>query len=226
MGHRHVALTFDDGPDPTWTIRVLDALERASLRGTFFVLGERVRRYTPVVQETVARGHSVQPHCWEAHTNHAELTQDQIADDIDRTLDALREAGVHRPTMWRPPFGSVKRPESFKVAAVRELTLMGWTVDPRDYMLESSAEAMLERLRALQAPNRLAALARQLRRGSIPTTLNAGASILLHDGHVGSPRTTSENTVEVIEPLARLLREEGWEFDLFCPERHPAAVLR
>src|SRR5688500_1569952 len=65
VGHpAHVALTFDDGPDPESTPRFLDALEELGVRATFFVLGDGVVRHPSVVRETVRRGHELAVHGW------------------------------------------------------------------------------------------------------------------------------------------------------------------
>jgi peptidoglycan/xylan/chitin deacetylase (PgdA/CDA1 family) len=226
MAFRCVALTFDDGPDSVWTAKVLDALDDAEVKATFFVIGERVRRPPELVSEALARGHSVQPHCW-LHTFHRQMTYGEIEEDIDRTLEALSSADAPTPTFWRPPFGNVKRPDSFEIARKRQLRLTTWTANPRDYMGESTSAVMLEALQPLPAPNLLPAVVRQLRAGRVPPSLRPGPVILLHDavGVFGAQRTTCENTVELILPLAQLVREHGWDFDLLSVDRHPSVVL-
>jgi peptidoglycan/xylan/chitin deacetylase (PgdA/CDA1 family) len=225
LASRPVALTFDDGPDPVWTPRVLDALESAGVRATFFVVGARVHDHPDVVRETLARGHSVQPHCWLEHRRHDQMTYAEIARDIELTVDALQVAGVTRVDLWRPPHGIIKRPDSVEVAARHKLTLMGWTADLRDYRAESTCETVLSAAQPLRGPSRVGAALRQLRRRTIPRTLNPGTVFLLHDGRIDAQRTTCESTVGAIGLLTRMVRERGWEFGVLSVDSYPSVVL-
>jgi len=77
---RSIALTYDDGPNPDGTRRVLDLLAWRGVQATFFVWGEAAERHPEVVREVVAAGHSVQPHCFR-HISHWERGRDEIAAD-------------------------------------------------------------------------------------------------------------------------------------------------
>ena len=96
-------LTFDDGPDPEWTARVLDALDRRRARATFFVLGERVERAPLTVRALLDAGHDVQLH-GHRHLRHSEADEGVLARDTERALAALAAVGV-RPSLWRAPWG-------------------------------------------------------------------------------------------------------------------------
>jgi peptidoglycan/xylan/chitin deacetylase (PgdA/CDA1 family) len=98
-----LALTFDDGPDPRGTPTVLDALARAGVRATFFMLGERVRNHPDLVERVLAAGHDVQAH-GHAHPRHPDVTEREVAADIDAALAELARYGV-APALWRAPFG-------------------------------------------------------------------------------------------------------------------------
>jgi hypothetical protein len=102
---------------------------------------------------------------------------------------------------------------------------VGWTADLRDYRPESTSGAMLDAAQPLRGPSRVGAVLRQLRRGRLPKSLGAGAVFLLHDGRIDTLRTTCDNTIEVIEPLADLVRAGGWKLDLLSAERFPSVVL-
>jgi peptidoglycan/xylan/chitin deacetylase (PgdA/CDA1 family) len=97
-----VALTFDDGPDPDGTPAVLDALDQAGIRATFFLVGEQVEAHPRLAQEIVARNHEVQAHCY-AHTHHERLEDPKM--DLWRTIEAIFKATGIAPTMQRPPYG-------------------------------------------------------------------------------------------------------------------------
>ncbi len=176
-------LTFDDGPDPYWTPRVADELERADVRGTFFAIGERVVEHVDVVRDLVRRGHEVELHCMR-HVRHTDATQGEIEDDTREALAALQRAGV-RPRRWRPPGGGIA-PFTAAIASGHGLQLATWSVDPRDWAGDL-AGVMLERI----AP-----------------TLRPGAAVVMHDGvGPGALRGDCAQTVELIEPLVAVARE-------------------
>src|SRR5687768_1212688 len=100
-----VHLTFDDGPDPDWTPRVAEELERLGLRGTFFVIGERAAEHPETVRALVAAGHELELHCMR-HEAHTGLSRGEIEADTRAALSVLRGLGV-RPRRWRPPGGHV-----------------------------------------------------------------------------------------------------------------------
>jgi peptidoglycan/xylan/chitin deacetylase (PgdA/CDA1 family) len=177
-----LALTFDDGPHPLGTVHVLEVLERHRVPATFFLWGEQASLYPDVVRQLLASGHSVQPHCW-AHASHWTLTPRQIQDDIDKVLNLLRDLGVPRPYLWRPPYGHVLRRVTQKIASQRGLVLAGWTVNPHDYGGTSVAEMhriVCARLRN-DAPN----------------------VVIMHDGYGerGQRRIDASNTVMLLEVL-------------------------
>src|SRR5689334_23556335 len=100
-----LALTFDDGPDPRGTPAVLDALARADVRATFFVLGQQTRAHPELLRSIVAAGHDVQAHGF-AHPRHPRVDEEEVARDIDAELAELAGHGVH-PTLWRAPYGDL-----------------------------------------------------------------------------------------------------------------------
>jgi peptidoglycan/xylan/chitin deacetylase (PgdA/CDA1 family) len=127
-----IALTYDDGPNPDGTRRVLDLLAWRGVRATFFVWGEAAERNPEVVREVIAAGHSVQPHCFR-HISHWDRGRDDIAADIDTVMELLRNLGAGPLTLWRPPYGRCLAGATAEIAAERGLQLSGWTIDPCDY---------------------------------------------------------------------------------------------
>lgn len=182
-----LALTFDDGPDPRWTPAVLDALRAAKARATFFMLGQPAAAHPALVRRALAEGHAVGVHAHE-HVRHTDLGAGAGARDLDRALAALRAAGA-MPTTWRTPWG-VEAAWTRPAAAARDLRLVHWTADTRDWRGDT-ADAML------------AAIARHVRDGAI---------VLAHDGlGPGARRDGCEETAALIEPVVRLARERGLE---------------
>lgn len=144
-----IALTFDDGPHPTDTPRVLEVLGRHGARGTFFMVGERAQSHPALVGQMTASGHAVANHGWD-HTSFPLLSSAQRSDQIRRCADALGERGV---ALFRPPYGEQT------IGSLRDARRAGQQVVTFDVVAEDwrddSAERLVERVM------------RRLRRGSI-----------------------------------------------------------
>ena len=183
----HLALTFDDGPDPRWTPAVLAALRAARATATFFVVGACVRRHPDVVKAAVADGHAVEVHA-DRHTSHADMTREEGAADLDRVLDLLDGLGV-RPAHWRTPWG-IEAEWTRGLAAEHGLAVVGWTADTKDWRGDPAADM-------------LAAVLPDLRDAAI---------VLAHDGlGPGALRDGCEETVALVAPLVAAARERGLE---------------
>jgi len=121
-----LALTFDDGPDPRWTPRVLDMLARLRVRATFFVLGSAVQAHPELIARQVAEGHEVGVHNW-VHTDVYGVSFSELSDSVDRTCEAIVAAGAPSPHLWRPPYGRVDAP-AMMVASLKRMNLLLWSV--------------------------------------------------------------------------------------------------
>lgn len=182
-----VFLTFDDGPDPVWTPRVLEALREADARATFFVVTPAARRYPMLITTMLRAGHRVEFHCAE-HVRHTERGCAEVEADTREGLKDLSSLGVS-PRLWRPPWG-VTAPWTQALADSFGLRLALWTVDPHDWRGDSTS-AMLDHIGERLAP---------------------GSVILLHDGlGPGARRSGCGETVALIEPLVRAIRAIGCE---------------
>ncbi|GAC1485812.1 MAG: hypothetical protein NVS1B9_04240 [Solirubrobacteraceae bacterium] len=168
-------LTYDDGPDPEWTPRVLTAL--AGRRATFFVLAPRARAHPQLIAAMLAGGHAVELH-GTAHLRHSEVGRDELRADTAAALVELARLGV-RPSRWRAPWGIVTK-HTEELADQFGLTLVGWTHDTHDWRGDSAA-AMLA---ALAPP------------------LAADAVVLMHDAlGPGAQRAGCEQTVALTQML-------------------------
>ena len=104
-GEEHAAtLTFDDGPDPEYTPRVLDVLGRHGVRGAFFLIGERARRAPGVVGRIVAEGHDLGNHTW-SHRSLWLCGPAETARQVREGHDAIADTAGQAPRFFRPPWG-------------------------------------------------------------------------------------------------------------------------
>jgi peptidoglycan-N-acetylglucosamine deacetylase len=179
-----LSLTFDDGPDAQWTLRILEELQRLRLRATFFMVGERVQAMPAIVGAAIEAGHEVQLHC-HRHVRHTELSEDEIERDTDAALAALAQIGVC-PTHWRTPWG-ITTNATLRVADARGLELVHWSIDTHDWRGDP-AVAMLAQARPLLA---------------------GGGVVLMHDAlGPGALRKSCENTVELLRGLVAAASEQ------------------
>jgi peptidoglycan/xylan/chitin deacetylase (PgdA/CDA1 family) len=128
---RGVALTFDDGPDPTWTVRVLDALDRAGAKATFFVIGRKAEKHADLVREIARRGHAIGVHSYAHDRLFALRGERRVRADLERAISVLQAITGERPTIFRPPIGHTN-PIIARVADALDLTIVGWSVAGRD----------------------------------------------------------------------------------------------
>jgi peptidoglycan/xylan/chitin deacetylase (PgdA/CDA1 family) len=125
---RRIALTFDDGPDPAYTPRVLDLLDAAGARGTFFVVGERAARARRLVAEMAARGHEVASHGW-SHKSFWTCGPRRTWTEIARTHDLLAETTGRAPAHFRPPWGAVNAAMFPALRRIGERCVL-WSIQP------------------------------------------------------------------------------------------------
>ena len=178
-----VALTFDDGPDPDVTPAVLDLLEQAGARATFFCVGRRAEAYPGVVAAIRARGHGLENHTYSHPNGFAFRGPGGLRREIVRAQEAIERSGGGRPSLFRAPAG-IQNPWLSWVLAGTGLSLVSWSRRGFDTVTRD--------------PVRIAArLGRDLRAGSI---------LLLHDA--SSARDTTGRPV-VLEALPRVLDQMG-----------------
>src|SRR5215210_2537904 len=119
------ALTFDDGPDPDGTPPVLDALDAAGVRATFFVVGEQLMRHHAVAREALARGHELGLHGFE-HVEHDSLPGRSARDDVARAMGTFEAAVGRKPRFFRPPYGRFSE-HSYEACADLGLQPVYWS---------------------------------------------------------------------------------------------------
>lgn len=128
----YVAMTFDDGPHPKNTPRLLDMLRKRNIRATFYVIGGNVDRYPHIVRRIVAEGHEIGNHTY-THRKLTSLSDSEVRKEMRRTEDAIVRAAGVKPRTMRPPYGALlTRQRSFIFADFGYPTIM-WSVDPLDW---------------------------------------------------------------------------------------------
>jgi len=164
-----LALTFDDGPNPVWTPRLLDTLAGHDVRAAFFLVGSYAEREPALVRRMVAAGHLIGNHSW-SHLNLALTGAGRVREQLNRTSRTLEQIAGAPVRYFRPPFGA-RRPVVLR--AVRELGMVPvlWNAMTSDWK-EPSADAIAQRLARK--------IDRLERRGR-------AANIVLHDGSHRDP---------------------------------------
>jgi peptidoglycan/xylan/chitin deacetylase (PgdA/CDA1 family) len=147
-----MALTFDDGPDPDWTPRLLDLLARRGMRGTFFLVGARAARYPELVARIAAEGHEIGNHSWD-HPSLPTLSWRAVAAQLARARAALAPHGAR---LMRPPYGD-QTPASHLIARCLGYRVVLWSVNPHDWEARD-AEALAERILAKAGPGAIVLL--------------------------------------------------------------------
>jgi len=132
-GTKAVALTFDDGPDPRYTVNLLKMLHKHGVKATFCLVGTRVRAYPQIVRRIVAEGHTVCNHSWRHLRELGKQPESAIRDDLRRTNQAIASAvpGV-KIKYFRAPYGLFSR-RLAQVAQSMGMTPIHWSVDLADW---------------------------------------------------------------------------------------------
>src|SRR5216110_691904 len=128
----HIAMTFDDGPSPTLTPKLLDLLATRHIKVTFFVIGENVAEHPEIVARAAREGHEIGNHSW-SHPNFGKMSDDNVRSQLRRTDDAIRSAMGIRPTLLRPPYGSITAREKRWIHDEFGYRIILWDVDPYDW---------------------------------------------------------------------------------------------
>ncbi len=180
-----VALTFDDGPDPEYTLQVADALEAGGGRGTFFVVGQRVLQHPEIVAALVARGHQVGLH-GHTHVWHLMLREPSLIADLLAADAAVHGATGRRARWYRPPIGLIA-PPMMNVLRQWRLHFAGWSVRPLDGRVDDPS----------------------IVRQRVASAVSAGDVVLLHDASplVGPPRRPP--ALDALPGILDDLRDKG-----------------
>jgi peptidoglycan-N-acetylglucosamine deacetylase len=182
-----VYLTFDDGPTPAWTPRVLALLARYQAWATFFVLGRSAAAHPELVRQEFAAGHGVGNHTW-SHRRLTELRGAQLVAEVNGTSTVIQQITGAPVRCLRPPFATVDAASAEQVRALG-LRLVLWDIDTNDWLRPGTG-----------------AIA-----GRVLGRVRSGDVILMHDG--GGNRS---QTVAALEQVLATLSARGYRFHALC----------
>ena len=183
---KFIALTFDDGPYPPYTDRLLDVLKERKAHVTFFLVAERAQKYPELVRRMLTEGHTLGLHAFR-HRDFLKLTDREKQQDLSLGKKALREITGKEPLYWRPPHG-FRDGSVMKLAGQEHLTVVNWSMTPRDWTGIDKKEIY----------NR------------VMDKVEAGAIVLLHDGDSPFYLASRQETVKAVSLLIDSLREKGY----------------
>ncbi len=127
-----IAITFDDGPHPENTPRLLDMMRARNIKGTFYVIGNNVDLYPQILRRTVAEGHEIGNHT-QTHRLLSKLSNDQVRKELSSCRDAIGRAAGVKPRTMRPPYGGLRQDQREMVHAEFGYPTILWSVDPLDW---------------------------------------------------------------------------------------------
>src|ERR1700756_1085559 len=177
----YIAMSFDDGPSATLTLKLLDLLAAHHIKATFFVIGENVMEHPEIVARAAREGHEIGNHSW-SHPNLAKMSQENVRSQLQRTDDAIKNATGKRPTLMRPPYGSITDREKHWIHDEFGYQIILWDVDPYDWKRPGPAVV----------------------RNRILKETRPGSIVLSHDIHPG--------TIEAIPSTFDELEAKGFKF--------------
>jgi peptidoglycan-N-acetylglucosamine deacetylase len=188
---KKIVLSFDDGPDPDFTPRILDILKREKIAATFFALGRKVKENPEIVRRIYNEGHEIGNHTF-SHPHLDQITSFRANIELDYTRRAIENVTGHSTILFRAPYSYNNEPDSlgelmpFLLAREHQYLSVGESIDPRDWLKGTTTDSIIARLE------------RQPMWGNI---------ILLHDA--GGDRT---NTIDALPKIIEYYRAKGYEF--------------
>lgn len=127
-----IALTFDDGPSDALTPKLLDLLAARHLKATFFVVGQNAADHPDILRRAVREGHEIANHSW-SHPNLGKMSDEAVRRELQKTDDAILAAIGKRPTLMRPPYGSITAHQKRWIHDEFGYRIIIWDVDPLDW---------------------------------------------------------------------------------------------
>jgi peptidoglycan/xylan/chitin deacetylase (PgdA/CDA1 family) len=177
----YIAMTFDDGPSEKLTPKLLSLLAAHHIKATFFVIGQNVAEHPDILQRAIREGHEIGNHSW-SHPNFGKMSDEKVRRELKMTEDAIMNACGVRPTLMRPPYGSITTRQKRWIHDEFGYQIILWDVDPLDWK-RPGAKVVTSRI------------VKETRPGSI---------VLSHDIHPG--------TIEAMPETLSQLEAKGFKF--------------
>ena len=183
-----VAITFDDGPHPTFTPQILDILAKFDAKATFFVAGNKVERWPEVLKRTASEGHEIANHTY-SHIYSGRITAGKLTNELKKTDAIIEQLTGQTPSLYRP-VGGLYNNNIINTAVKngKRVVLWSWNQDPHDWKNPPASD-----------------IAAYIKKG-----LSPGDIILLHDWH-GSEYSTDSQTVKALEDVMTHLHQNGYK---------------
>jgi peptidoglycan-N-acetylglucosamine deacetylase len=189
---KQLVLTFDDGPDPTWTPQILDVLKNKHVPGTFFVIGVNAESSPDLVRRIYSQGDLIGNHTYD-HPNIATISAQRMFYELNLTQRLIEHDTGHATTLFRPPYNADSEPATAEEVepiwhAEKDFgyTMIGERIDPQDWKPGITAKQIID---------------------EVISEKDNGHIILLHDG--GGDRSA---TLEALPVLIDQLRSAGYQF--------------
>jgi peptidoglycan-N-acetylglucosamine deacetylase len=200
---RRIALTFDDGPNPEQTPRLLELLARHDAKATFFLIGKWAEREPGLIREIVAAGHAIGNHTYSHPTMPAHGAK-RIRDELRRCREAVEASGerlsmIDGAALMRPPYGR-RRPGTLRTMRADGYVPVTWSITGYDWRAHTSAKRITRRCKRAQE----------------------GDIILLHDGADTEPAADRSKSVDSAEAVLEHFGPQGYRF-VTVPELVEAA---
>ena len=135
-----VAITFDDGPNPEYTVELLEGLQKRGVKATFFVLGAEVEKYPDIVKKIDDGGHLIGVHSYE-HVNFGQIGDEAAIEQIEKTQEAIHNVTGKYAGYIRPPYGCWKKSLDVEAPLIEVL----WDIDPLDWATKD-ADMVVQRI--------------------------------------------------------------------------------
>ncbi len=134
---KKIALTFDDGPSPVWTPKLLEGLKKRGVKATFFVTGENAERYPEIIKKMYKDGHIVGNHTY-SHVQLTAIKESRAIEELSKTNEIIFQLTGEYPEYVRPPFGEITDSMEDKL----DMMTILWNVDPLDWTTESKNQVV------------------------------------------------------------------------------------
>ncbi|WP_296580960.1 polysaccharide deacetylase family protein [Xanthobacter sp.] len=198
----YIAMTFDDGPNPETTPRLLQILRERNIKVTFFVLGNMVAKHPEVLKMIADEGHEIGSHSW-SHPQLTRISQAAVDKELGNTSEAIFQVTGKRPIYLRPPYGSMKPTLRSYIEDKYGLTIVNWSVDPNDWKNRNS-QAVHDAIMAQVKPGAIV-----LSHDIYATTVDAMPRILDELAAKGYKFATLSQMVAMDKPLKVALAAPG-----------------
>jgi len=133
----YIAMTFDDGPHPDLTPKLLDMLKERGIKATFYVIGKNVETYPEIANRIVSEGHEIGNHSW-THPALSKISATKVKNELDQTTQAIVTATGKRPPTMRPPYGATNATLNRTIDEQFGMKVIMWSVDPQDWKYRDS----------------------------------------------------------------------------------------